>query len=125
MNNLPFPPIVLTHITKDNALSHGACETGIKQVIDAHQLSDLTAISVSILLKSKKLTQDQIYWIKSIAGIDENENEYGYVDEVDENENGYGYGEGYGKGIANGYGYGEGYGEGYEDGYGDENDNDN
>lgn len=107
MNTLPFPPIMLTYITKDNALFHGACITGINQVIDTHQLSHLTAISVSLLLKSKKLTPDEIYLIKSIAGLN-----------INGEEDGESYGDGYEWGDGDGEGCGDGCNDGHGDGYG-------
>ena len=142
MNNRPFPPIVLTHITKDNALFHKACKSGVNIFIETHNLSHLTAISVTLLLKSKKLTSETKAWVKSIAGLnlkngdeegygngDElgyeigNVEEYGdgngeeYVD-GDGYRNGLGYGYGYGYGYKDGDGYGYGYGDVYKDGYG-------
>ena len=119
MNNRPFPPVVLTHITKDNALFYGACIIGINKVMGTHQLSHLTAISVSTLLKSKKLILNEVNWIKRIAGLNL-ENSDG---------EGYGHGLGYGDGDDDGDGYGGGYGYedgvGYRDGYGDGNKNGN
>ena len=139
MNNLPFPPLVLTHITKDNVLFHGACISGIDKLIETHDLAHLTAISVATLLNSNQLTHEEANWVKSIAGLNGNKNHY-----IDEDGYGYGYGDGrgygdgykdgngygdesgtetrygVGNGIGNGYGYGDGrgYGYGYEDGYG-------
>lgn len=117
MNTLPFPPIVLTHITMDNALSHGACIAGIHRVMDTHQLSHLTAMSVSILLQAKKLTSEITDWIKAIAGLNGNLSQYG--DEWGDGE-GYGFGQVNGSGYGDGYEivYGNGYGRGYKDGYG-------
>jgi len=126
MNTLSFPPVVLTHITIDNAIAHGACITGINELIYTHQLSHLTAISVSTLLKSKKLTPKITNWIKRIAGL--NGHKYGtrYGDRYGEgngygewDEDGDGYGDGNGYIDEYGYGYSNGDGEGY--GYGDEN----
>ena len=126
MNNRPFPPVVLTHITKDNALFYGACIIGINKVMGTHQLSHLTAISVSTLLKSKKLILNEVNWIKRIAGL--NGHKYGtrYGDRYGEgngygewDEDGDGYGDGNGYIDEYGYGYSNGDGEGY--GYGDEN----
>jgi len=134
MNILPFPPVILTHITKDNALFHGACKSGLDKLIDTHNLTHLTAISVStFLLNSNQLTHTEICWIKSIAGLninpEENRNKYGNGIEIgytdgDGNGHGYGYtdgdghGHGHGTGNGNGDGYGYGCGREYEDGYG-------
>ena len=119
MNNLPFPPVVLTHITKNNALFHKACKSGVNIFIETHHLSHLTAVSVATLLKSNQLTPDEIHWIKFIAGLNletGDEEGYGYGDGV-----GYGYrdGVGYGDGDEYGDGYGDGCGDGCGDGYGD------
>lgn len=114
MNNRPFPPIILTHLTKDNALFHGTCKSGLDKFINTHQLSHLTAISVSLLLKSKKLTPNEIYWIKYIAGLDVNKTQYG-----SEYENEYPYGYGYGNKHGDGFGIGHGDGGVNGDGNGD------
>ena len=124
MNILPFPPVILTHITKDNALFHGACITGINQLIDTHNLSNLTAVPVQLLLDSNELTQDEIYWIESIAGLSINPNDIEYGDGYGD---GYGYGDIYGYNNGDGYRTGDGYGyvyghvngDGYVDGDGD------
>ena len=116
MNTLPFPPITLTHITIDNAISHGACNTGINKLIDTHQLLHLTAVPVATLLKSKKLTTNEIYWIKRIAALNGHRYETRYGEW---NEDGDGYGDGNGCIDEYGYGYSNGDGEGY--GYGVEN----
>ena len=117
MNTLSFPPMILTHLTMDNALFYGACESGINKLINTHNLSHLTAVSVATLLKSNQLTPDEIRWIKDIAGLNVSLTEYGYQ-HGDGCGNGK-YGSGYGTGK--GYGYGTTYGRGYEngEGYGD------
>ena len=79
MNTQPFPPIILPHLTMDNAVFHGACRIGIVKFINTHQLSHLTAVPVETLLKSNQLTPDEIHWIKYISGLNlENEYEEGY-----------------------------------------------
>ena len=115
MNTLPFPPVVLTHITIDNALFHGACIQDINPIINTHQLSHLTAVPVYNLLQDKKLTSKIMDWIKSIAGISINGDGYG---NGYRNGEGYGYGNGYGRGYTDGYGNGYGYGGGAGYGYG-------
>jgi len=124
MNNRPFPPIILTHITKDNALFNRACESGVNKLIETHHWSHLTAVPVPILLKSSELTTDEIYWVKSIAGLNVYKNKYGngYGDAYGEGfSEGYGceYKTGNGEGYGSSYGNGEGYGNGYGDGYGE------
>ena len=134
MNNRPFPPIVLTHITKDNALFRKTCKSGVNKLIETHHWSHLTAVPVPILLKSSELTTDEIYWVKSIAGLNVCKNKYGdgYGDAYGEGfsegygyeyKTGNGYGYGYGSGAGYGYGYGDGYGDGDGNGDGDETDN--
>mgnify|MGYP001357045369 CR=1 FL=1 len=122
MNKYSFPPIVLTHITKDNALFHGACITGINQLIDTHNLSNLTAVPVQLLLDSNELTQDEIYWIESIAGLSINPNDIEYGDGYGDGYGdiyGYNNGDGYRTGDGYGYVYGHVNGDGYVDGDGD------
>ena len=120
MNTLPFPPVVLTHITKDNTLFHGVCKSRITKSITTHNLSHLTAVPVQLLLKSNELTQDEINRIKYVAGLSTNPDETKYGEGYG-NGNGYGNSIGYGVGDGYGYGYGEGYeiGDEYKDGYGE------
>jgi len=100
------------------------CAKGINKVITTHQLSHLTTVPVSLLLKSNQLTPDEIYWIKSIAGLNlKNSDRKGYGYDNGHGDglgygdgNGYGYDNGHGDGL--GYGDGNGYGNGYGVGYG-------
>lgn len=148
MNTLSFPPVVLTHLTKDNALFHGACAKGINKVITTHQLSHLTAVPVTLLLKSSKLATETKDWVKSIAGLSNGETENGYInqygqgtlkgdgydldlEDTDEAQDSYllfsnpgnraGHNYAYGYGYGDGDGYGDGYGYGDGSVYGDGN----
>ena len=112
MSNQSFPPIVLTHITLNNILPYGACNSGIHEFLEKHNLSHLTAVPVSLLLQSKQLTIETKNWVKFIAGLNlKNSDRKGY---------GYGADDGYGDGHGDGNGDDDGNGEEYgtEEGYG-------
>ena len=113
MSNQSFPPIVLTHITLNNILPYGACNSGIHEFLEKHNLSHLTAVPVSLLLQSKQLTIETKNWVKFIAGLTLNPDGNG-----DEEGYGYGYGDGDGEGYGDGYNDGDGFGLGYGNGAG-------
>ena len=131
MYTQPFPPVILTNLTKDNALSYEACGNGIEKFINSHRLSNLTAVPVATLLKSKRLSHEAADWIKHIAGLNVSLTEYGYQ-HGDGCGNASGFknktelGDGSGRGDCYGFGSGngDGSGDGYGSGYGDEHDND-
>jgi len=127
----PFPPVILDQITVDNVVSYEVCSNEIEKFINSHRLSQLTAVPVATLLKSNRLTNEAVNWIKSIAGLDVSQTEHGYQ-HGDGCGNGSGFknktelGDGSGRGDCYGFGSGngDGSGDGYSSGYGDEYEND-
>lgn len=91
------PPMVLTHITKDNARWFGACESGINNLLTQLNLTHITAISVTDLLQYP-LSQYELNWLKSITGYQNSShpNEDSYQSCTHTLVNGYGEGWGYG-----------------------------
>jgi len=144
---MTFPPMVLTHITKDNALFYGACQLGINEFLAKYNLLNLTAIPVSRLLNHSKKSGYRTHWIKCIAGLSNGEAKDGYInrygqgtlkgdgydldlEDTNESQDGYLlffnpgneadhiYAYGYGYGDGNGYGSGHGNEKGYGYGHG-------
>lgn len=106
MNTLPFPPIVLTHITEDTARAFSACPNGIAVFKQRFKIKSVTAISVNKYLKLLNKTNDwKRSWLRMIAGLQNLENENGLIGQYG-NLLGHGNGDGYG----DGYEYGDGYG---------------
>ena len=100
------PPMVLTHITKDNARWFGACENGINDLLVRLNLTHLTAISVTDLLQYS-LSPTEHSYLKYMTG---------YKNSSYPNEK---YHQACTHNIANGYGDGWGYGDTLEKSEGD------
>lgn len=92
------PPLILTHITKDNARWFGACENGINDLLTRLNLTHLTAISVTDLLQYS-LSPTEHSYLKYMTG---------YQNSSHPNEDSY---QSCTHNIANGYGDGWGYGD--------------
>ena len=73
MNNRPFPPIILTHLTTNTARYYGVCQHGLNLFLKQKNLTNCTAISVSHLLEIlvNDNPSDQIYyrqWFSLLSG---------------------------------------------------------
>lgn len=73
MNNRPFPPIILTHLTTNTARYYGVCQHGLNLFLKQKNLTNCTAISVSHLLEilENDNPSDQIYyrqWFSLLSG---------------------------------------------------------
>ena len=91
------PPMILTHITKDNARWFGACENGINDLLTRLNLTHLTAISVTELLQYP-LSSQELNWLKFSTGYQNSSypNDDYYQSCTLTFSNGYGEGWGYG-----------------------------
>lgn len=111
---LAFPPLVLTHVTKDNMCYFGLCEPGVNAFFIRHHIDHLTAFDANNILNQPIPPIEQI-WIRYVSG--RSQSKTGWTHEYQD-----GHGEGFNQLEAKRYGYGlnklEGDGESDEEYYG-------